>query len=125
MKILRPLIVLGTLTLIIITALLWWNRPVKVDMSSYVPADSLVYIEINSLPAITDAVQGTDAWKKVAAELALNNKAPSAAEMVIARSGLAPVRAVISSRAQMALVVFGIDTAEKDDSLRIKPDVAL
>jgi len=94
-------------------------------MSSYVPADSLVYIEINSLPAITDAVQGTDAWKKVAAELALNNKAPSAAEMVIARSGLAPVRAVISSRAQMALVVVGIDTAEKDDSLRIKPDVAL
>ena len=69
MKILRPLIVLGTLTLIIITALLWWNRPVKVDMSNYVPADSLVYIEINSLPAITDAVQGTDAWKKVAAEL--------------------------------------------------------
>ena len=48
MKIIRPLVILIGLLLIAGAAAVWWNQPNKADMSDYVPADSLVYVEINS-----------------------------------------------------------------------------
>jgi len=42
-----------------IFAWLWWARPVKVDMAAYVPADSIIYFEADSLPEIFGAVAST------------------------------------------------------------------
>ena len=42
---------------------IWWNRPTAVDMTAYVPADSLVYLESNSLTEITAAMSDTEAWR--------------------------------------------------------------
>jgi hypothetical protein len=125
MKLLRPLVILACLILLVTAAALWWNQPARVDMANYAPADSLVYIEINSIPDITNAIQQSEAWKTAAPIIGVNTKPQSRWTLVAARAGVAPVQAVISSRAQMALVVVGVNTAEKDDLLRVKPEVAL
>ena len=44
-------------------AWLWLTRPTKVEMAAYVPADSIVYFEADSLPDIFDGVTSTDAWR--------------------------------------------------------------
>ena len=46
-------------------AWLWLTRPEKVDMAAYVPADSIVYLEADSLPEIFDGVTSTDAWREL------------------------------------------------------------
>jgi hypothetical protein len=125
MKILRPLIVLAVLIVLIAAAVLWWNQPVRVDMAEYVPADSLVYIELNSLTEVTKAIQETEAWKATSDITGLSTNPQSSLTLLAAKSGLGPVEGVISTRAQMALVIVGVNTAENEDSLRIKPEVAL
>jgi hypothetical protein len=125
MKILRPLIILTVLILLSAAVALWWNQPVRVDMAEYVPADSLVYIELNSLTDVTKAVQETDVWKATADITGLSTQSQSSFTLLAAKSGLGPVEAVISTRAQIALVIVGVNTAENEDSLRIKPEVAL
>src|ERR1044071_3143226 len=42
-------------------AWLWLTRPQRVDMTAYAPADSIVYVEADSLPAIVEASTSTDA----------------------------------------------------------------
>jgi hypothetical protein len=125
MKILRSLVVLICLAVVLALIALWWNRPVKVDMSDYVPADSLVYIEINSFTDVAKAIQETEAWQTTATALGNRSKPQGSLAFLAARSGIGPVEAVVSTRAQMALVVVGVNTAEKENSLRIKPEVAL
>jgi hypothetical protein len=125
MKIFRSLVVLVCLAVVIALIALWWNRPVKVDMSDYVPADSLVYIEINSFTDVAKAIEQTEAWQTTSASLGIRSKPQGSLASFAARSGIGPVEAVISTRAQMALVVVGVNTAEKETSLRIKPEVAL
>ena len=125
MKIFRSLVVLICLAVVIALIALWWNRPVKVDMSDYVPADSLVYIEINSFTDVAKAIQQTEAWQTTSTALGIRSKPQGSLASLAARSGIGPVEAVISTRAQMALVVVGVNTAEKETSLRIKPEVAL
>ncbi|HEY5444701.1 MAG TPA: hypothetical protein VIJ87_09580, partial [Pyrinomonadaceae bacterium] len=125
MKILRSLVVLICLALVLALIALWWNRPVKVDMSDYVPADSLIYIEINSFTDLAKAIQETEAWQTTSTALGNRSKPQGSLAFFAARSGIGPVEAVVSTRAQMALVVVGVNTAEKENSLRIKPEVAL
>lgn len=125
MKILRSLVVLICLALVLALIALWWNRPVKVDMSDYVPADSLIYIEINSFTDLAKAIQETEAWQTTSTALGNRSKPQGSLAFLAARSGIGPVEAVVSTRAQMALVVVGVSTAEKENSLRIKPEVAL
>jgi hypothetical protein len=51
---------------VLLGAWVWWNRPEAVDMSAYVPAESLVYLEANSLPDIVSGLTSTDAWQALA-----------------------------------------------------------
>ena len=42
-----------------------------------------------------------------------------------ARAGVGPLEAVLFARAQIALVVVGMNTSEEDDTLKVRPEVAL
>jgi hypothetical protein len=125
MKLIRPLGILVGLLLIVAVAALWWNRPTKADMADYVPADSLVYIEINSIPDIANAIQNSDAWKAASPVIGLANHSDNPSNLFASRLGLGPIQAVLASRAQIALVIVGVSTSEKEDLLRVKPEVAL
>ena len=60
MHIIRGALIFVFLLVAFVFAWLWWTRPVGVDMAAYVPADSIVYVEADSLQNIFDAVTSTD-----------------------------------------------------------------
>lgn len=120
------------LSIVALVALLgvwvWWNRPETVDMAAYVPADSLIYIEANSLPEIVGGLTSTNAWRALAPPAGLN---PNIGRLgwlsrLSAWSGIGTAETVVFSRTQAAVVVLGFDVTEESSTVRdIKPRVAL
>jgi len=94
-------------------------------MANYAPADSLVYLELNSLPELAKTIEQNEMWKGLARIAGLNPGLINNWGVRLARSGLAPVRSVVFSRAQFALVVVGMNSIQEGDTLRIRPEVAL
>ena len=125
MKFLRTSLVLLLLLAVAGAAWLWFNRPAQVDLAKYAPADSLLYVELNKPSDVARAIQQTDVWK--AAAPITQSKAPSENRlaMMAARAGIGPIDAVLFARAQVALTVVGLNAAEQDDTLRVKPEFAL
>ena len=125
MKFLRPLLVLVLLVIVIGAAWLWWSFPARVDMADYAPADSLLYVEFDNLAIVAQAIQNTDVWQATApithGKTAQQNRLMTAA----ARAGIGPVDAVLFARSQVALVVIGMNTSEQNDTLKVRPEVAI
>jgi hypothetical protein len=125
MKPFRALVTLLALVIIAGAGFLWWNRPNRVDMAGYVPADSLVYLEFNSLPDVARAIEQNDTWKAAAKTLNTDSRLIDPFWSAIARSGAAPAKSVVLSRAQFALVLVGMNSIPDGDTLRIRPEMAL
>ena len=125
MKFFRALLALLAFILIIVACYLWWGRPRRVDMAGYVPADSLVYLEVNSLTDLVKAIEQNQTWKAAAQAVNTDSKLLDPSWNWLARIGAAPVKSVVLSRAQFALVVVGMDSIPEGDTLRIRPEVAL
>lgn len=125
MKFLRTSLVVVLVVLLIGAAWLWFNRPSPVDLAKYAPADSLLYVELNNPSDVARAIESTDVWKAAAplaqTDIGLDNKLA----MTAARAGIGPIEAVLFARAQIALVVVGLDASPQDDTLRVKPEFAL
>jgi len=125
MKFLRTLLALLLLLILVGAALLWWNSPRAVDMADYAPADSIVYVEFNNLAAVAQAIQNSEVWQAAApitqSKPATQNRFMTAA----ARAGIGPLPAVLFARAQFALVVVGLNTSEENDTLKVRPEVAI
>ncbi len=125
MKLLRTLLAVFLLAMLIGAAALWWNTPSRVDLADYAPADSLVYVEFNSLTEVAHAIQYSDVWK-AAAPITRSQTSPENKWMAAAaRAGIGPSEAVVFARAQIALVVVGMNAAEQADTLKIRPEVAI
>jgi hypothetical protein len=123
----RVLLVVFALALAVF-AWLWWTRPVKVDMAAYVPADSIVYFEANSLPEIVHAVTSTDDWRELApaAGVEANQGGGGWTARLVSFTGAGPSDSVVLSRAQLAVAVLGFDAAEESDAtLKFRPRAAL
>jgi len=125
MKFLRPLVALALLLILIVAIWLWWSLPTKVDMANYAPADSLVYVEFNNLEDVAEAVQHSEAWQ-AAADIT-KSKPPTQNRLMrtVARAGIGPLPAVLFARAQVALVVVGLNTREENDTLKVRPEIAV
>ncbi|MDX6271415.1 MAG: hypothetical protein QOD28_2638 [Acidobacteriota bacterium] len=114
--------------LVLLGAWVWWNRPEAVDMSAYVPAESLVYLEANSLPDIVSGLTSTDAWQALAppAGLSPNIGRLGWLSRLSAWSGIGSAETVVFSRTQAAVAVLGFDVTEESSTVRgIKPRIAL
>jgi hypothetical protein len=125
MKFLRPLLAFALLAVLIGAAWLWWTLPSPVDMAAYAPADSIVYIEINNLAAVARAIQHSKAWQAAAP---ITHSKPIAQNRIMTnalRAGIGPLPAVLFARAQVALVVVGMNTSEENDTLKVRPEIAL
>jgi hypothetical protein len=127
MKIFSRLLLILVALVLIGLAWLWWNRPQKVDMAGYVPADSLVYLEANSLPDIAEGVVSTDGWKKLAPPAGIRSGLGQIGWLsrLSAWTGIGSAEAVVLSRAQVAVTVLGLDTADEGETLKLKPRYAL
>jgi hypothetical protein len=125
MKRLRPLVALLLVAIVIVAIWLWRSLPSRVDMADYAPADSLVYVEFNNLSDVANAIQRTDVWQ---AAVPITHSKPTTSSRVMisaARAGIGPLEAVLFARAQLALVVIGMNTSEEDDTLKVRPEIAL
>lgn len=121
------LLILAALVLLCV-GWLWWNRPQLVDMAGYAPADALVYLEANNLTDMLNGLTATDAWQALAppAGLKTNFNQLGWLSRAVAWTGIGPAESVVLARAQMAVVVMGLDAAEEpEQALHIKPRVAL
>lgn len=106
---------------------LWWVHPRHVDMATYAPANSLLYLEANSPIKIVEALQNTEAWKLVH-QLVGSREEPLYnpwLQRFVGWTGIGPIESVILARAQVAVVVTDLGATEDSDTLRIKPEGAL
>jgi hypothetical protein len=113
---------------VLLAAWVWWNRPETVDMAAYVPAESLIYLETNSLPEIVGGLTSTDAWRALAppAGLSPNVGRIGWLSRLSAWSGVGSAETVVFSRAQVAVAVLGFEVTEESSTVRdIKPRIAL
>src|SRR5215212_7361921 len=107
---------------------LWLTRPEKADMAAYVPADSIVYLEADSLPEIFDGVTSTDAWRELsgAAGVEVGRRQGGWLTDLVSFTGAGPSDAVVLARAQVGVAVLGFEAAEESDTtLRFSPRAAL
>ena len=125
MKFLRPLLALVLIVVFCAIVWLWWSTPSTVDMADYAPADALLYVEFNNLANVAGAIQHSDVWKAAAPVTHNNPGQQSRFLTAAARRGIGPLEAVLFARTQIALVVVGLNTSEQDDTLKVRPDVAL
>lgn len=123
----RKKLFLGVFLAVVIAGWIYWNRPERKDMAAYVPADALVFIEVNNLDAIASGMSGTEAWRTLAAPLgAPASLLPHRKLIQLARwTGLGSAEAVLAARSQVALVVTQPQATEINDTLTIKPAAAL
>ena len=107
----------------------WWNRPERVDMAAYVPADSIIYAEANSLPDIVSGLDSTSAWRELAPAAGVKSwwlDNVGWLSRLAAWTGLGRSEQVVLSRAQVALTVLGFEAAEEPEAtLKISPRAAL
>ncbi len=125
MKLLRTLLVLALVLILFGAAWLWFNQPSPVDLANYAPADSLLYVELNNPSDVTRAIEHSDVWKAAAPITQNKPSSENKFMMAAARAGIGPIEAVLFARAQIALVVVGVNAAEQDETLRVRPEVAL
>jgi hypothetical protein len=128
MRTLRGVILAVCLLALAVFAWLWWTRPERVDMAAYVPADSIIYVEANSLQDILDNVAATDDWKELAPAAGVEVKRGWADRLIplMSFTGAGPSDAVVLSRAQVAVAVLGFEAVEESGgALNYKPRAAL
>jgi hypothetical protein len=125
-RLLRLLIAIVFLALIA-GAGFWWYRPRPVDIAAYVPADSLVYVESDSVADIARAISETDAWRSLAPALSAKSTRPEHQWLAyLSRlTGIGSTQNVIALRAQAAFVMLDLNANGEGDTLELKPLAAL
>ena len=114
--------------LLLAAAWLWWNRPQRIDIATYAPADSIIYLEADDLPAILAALTSTDAWRSLAPAAGLRADLGRVGWLgrLSAWTGVGTAESVVLARAQVAVVVLGFETEGAGDAAPVmRPRLAL
>ncbi|MFZ0750308.1 MAG: hypothetical protein WAM70_13175 [Pyrinomonadaceae bacterium] len=108
-------------------AWLFWNRTARAEMSAYVPAESLAFIEVNDLVGVANGITGTEAWRVLAPPLgAPSQLIPYSWSIKLARwTGIGSAEAVLLARSQFGLFFTQAQATESANTLTIKPLAAL
>src|ERR1051325_7731020 len=104
-----------------------WNRPRNADMGSYVPAESVAYIEANDLAQIAVSLSKSEAWTALAEPLGAPRELVSHPWLVsFARwTGIGSAESVLLARSQFAFCFAPPQATESGSTLTIKPLAAL
>jgi hypothetical protein len=120
----RIFILFVGVVMLLTAAWLWWNRPQRAEMAAYVPQDSLIYFEADSLPEVLSAIGSTDAWHTLAPAVGVRQDFTHLGWLTsFARwTGIGSAESVVFSRAQVAIAILGVDAKEERDlALNISP----
>jgi len=99
--------------LVLLCFWLWLNRPRRVEMTAYAPADALIYIEANDLPKIATALTTTTSARALFAAASLDPETQhlNSWATFAAHTGIGSAEAVVLARAQIAIVLLGFEEA--------------
>ena len=127
MRIVRRLLPFLIILILVSSVWVWWNRPRRVDMAAYAPADSLLYLEANSLPQLVRGLTKTDGWRALAAPVGLSADLGDMGWIgrITSWTGIGPADTIVYSRMQVAVVVLGLTAADGGETLNVKPRLAL
>ena len=121
------ILVLSSLCLALGVLWIVWVYPKRVDMSSFAPANSLIYLEANRPSAVLDALQGTEAWQLMG-EHQNSLKIPARRgwlQHLLRATGIGPIDSVIMARLQVAVVVIDLAASEEGETLNVKPEATV
>ena len=123
----RLVVILVSLVLIVGTLWLWSNKPKPVDMATYAPANSLLFLESNHPLRVAESIVATDAWKSADQTLGLPNipSQNSWFQGFVRWTGIGPIQSVILSRSQLAIVIADFGATEEGDVLNLRPEGAV
>lgn len=112
MKLSLRLLLIPAGLLLVAAAWLWWNRPQRIDIAAYAPADSIIYLEADDLPAILAGLTTTDAWRDLAPPAGLRSDIGRVGWLgrLSSWTGIGTAESVVLARAQVAVVVLGFET---------------
>lgn len=96
-------------------------------MSAYVPADALLYLEVNNLPQVVNGLTKTDGWNALAGPAGIKSGIGSVGWFgrLASWTGIGAADTIVYSRMQIAATVLGIGAADGGETLNVKPRVAL
>src|SRR5207245_7031219 len=96
-------------------------------LASCVPADSLMYLESNSLFDVARTLTNTDAWRNLAPYYGLKSDRWQNRWLTsIARTtGIGSAQTVIAARAQVAFVLLDLNLVSNGDALEVKSHQAM
>jgi hypothetical protein len=103
------------------------NRPARVDMAEFVPADSLIFVEVNDVMQLLKGIRQTKAWENFGEYTKVHKDLNRLLWFgpFFRNSSIGPAEAIILSRAQVAITINGFDMEEREDSLNIRPRLAV
>lgn len=115
------------LVLLILGSWLWWVGYRPVDMATYAPADSLIFLESNNPGNVVETLTRTEAWKLVDTLTGKQSHAASSGwvKKFVRWTGIGPTNSVIFTRAQLAVVVTNLGVEQDEETLTVKPEGAL
>lgn len=127
MKLWKWLILGGTLAAILAAAWIVWQLPQPVEMAATVPAETLCYFEADNLPKILQSLTNTDAWRELAPAYGVEKDVGNFGwlSQILANANLGSSETILFGRAQIAVSLMGIGTAEAGESLKIRPQFAV
>jgi hypothetical protein len=123
----RKTLILLFVLLVAAAVWLYWNRPRKVDMAAYVPADALAFVEVDDPATAANRMTETEGWRT------LSGPSDAPARLIednwmvrLARwTGIGPSDAVVVARSQIAVFFTQAQATEAGNTLTIKPLAAL
>jgi hypothetical protein len=124
MKFARLLMILGAI-LLAAGAWIWWSYPTQVDMASYVPSESILYLEVNNLPQIATGIAQTSKVLSGGSELKSNLFDVTWISRLAGWTGIGTAEEVVLARSQFAMVILAFDATDDHPTLRIRPTAAL
>src|SRR5262245_26826813 len=104
-----------------------FQRPPRVAMTRYVPADSLAFAEGYNLGDLVDGLTSTKTWRELAPVLGLSSQLREIGPLVnlLGRTGLGPDEAVVAGRSQIGIAVTGLEadagSTEDGPYVHLKP----
>jgi len=96
-------------------------------MSTFAPADSLLYLESNNPSNVFATLTNTDAWQLVDALNGDRRRTENNnwSRKFVRWTGIGRINSVILTRAQLAVVVTDLGVAQDQETLTVKPEGAL
>lgn len=106
---------------------IFWQQPRPVKMAAYIPAETLLYLEVNSLPQVLETITKTAAWRELAPQYGVKNNLENFGwlNQILANANLGSTETIVFGRAQIGVALMSVGAAETGENLKIRPQFAV